>query len=440
MVQIYDRWHLSRPPDGAEPCREHSTKTKKLVPGSQHMKGKRWQVRYRLNGEQPKENFATYPAAESRAAEIKTELDRQTFVAPGAGKVTVESRARAFLAGLTNDPTTVRIWTGHVEAHIIPAFGDMEMRAVRPSTIQQVVKRMDASGLGPSTIRDILSTLSSIFNIAVEDGVVTKNPCRSKVVKPPTLSRRKAQPWPVADVLAVTEALPERYRSLPVEAFGCGLRQGEAFGLAVDDVDFLRREMHVRRQVKIVEGKLVFALPKGGKTRTVPLPEEVANRLSLQLSKVPAVEVTLPWAKPDGKEVTVRLITTTESGEALRRMSFNKTWIRALLDAEVTTAKVVQRRRTDEERAREGLGRTSDSRQFGMHALRHTYASVLLDAGESIRTLADYLGHEDPAFTLRTYTHLIPSSRARARAAVDRAFEDAADGAEETRSALDVPR
>jgi integrase len=60
------------------------------------------------------------------------------------------------------------------------------------------------------------------------------------------------------------------------------------------------------------------------------------------------------------------------------------------------------------------------TRENGMHALRHVYASVLLDAGESIRALAEYLGHADPGFTLRVYTHLMPSSEERARAAVDR--------------------
>jgi integrase len=53
------------------------------------------------------------------------------------------------------------------------------------------------------------------------------------------------------------------------------------------------------------------------------------------------------------------------------------------------------------------------------HALRHFHASVLLDAGESIRALAEYLGHADPAFTLRTYTHLMPSSSERTRKAID---------------------
>jgi hypothetical protein len=57
-----------------------------------------------------------------------------------------------------------------------------------------------------------------------------------------------------------------------------------------------------------------------------------------------------------------------------------------------------------------------------MHALRHFYASVLIDAGESVKAVAEYLGHTDPGFTLRVYAHLFPSSDERARQAVDNVF------------------
>ncbi|MFE7324911.1 tyrosine-type recombinase/integrase [Streptomyces sp. NPDC057565] len=60
-----------------------------------------------------------------------------------------------------------------------------------------------------------------------------------------------------------------------------------------------------------------------------------------------------------------------------------------------------------------------------MHALRHFYASVLLDAGENIKALSQYLGHSDPGFTLRVYTHLMPSSEGRTRRAVDSMYEAA---------------
>ncbi|WP_165521777.1 tyrosine-type recombinase/integrase [Micromonospora zingiberis] len=63
-----------------------------------------------------------------------------------------------------------------------------------------------------------------------------------------------------------------------------------------------------------------------------------------------------------------------------------------------------------------------DDRHNGMHVLRHTYASVLLDAGESTKALSAYLGHADPGFTLRTYTHLLPASEDRTRRAIDRAL------------------
>jgi integrase len=58
-----------------------------------------------------------------------------------------------------------------------------------------------------------------------------------------------------------------------------------------------------------------------------------------------------------------------------------------------------------------------------MHALRHFYASVLLDGGESIKALSEYLGHHDAGFTLRTYTHLMPSSQERTLNTVSTVFE-----------------
>ncbi|WP_370461901.1 tyrosine-type recombinase/integrase [Micromonospora sp. ALFpr18c] len=57
-----------------------------------------------------------------------------------------------------------------------------------------------------------------------------------------------------------------------------------------------------------------------------------------------------------------------------------------------------------------------------MHALRHFYASSLLDAGESIKALASYLGHADSGFTLRVYTHLMPAGEERTRNAIDDLF------------------
>ncbi|NMI61290.1 site-specific integrase [Streptomyces sp. RLB3-17] len=191
-------------------------------------------------------------------------------------------------------------------------------------------------------------------------------------------------------------ASPRRARAL-------GLRQGEVFGLAVEDVDFLGGVVHVVRQVKLLQRhRAVFAPPKGGKERDVHLPESVAFALAGHLKNFPATEITLPWKTLDGPPATAALLFTGSMGLALDRNRFNdRVWRPALRAVDVETG-----------------------RDNGMHALRHFYASVLLDAGESIKALSEYLGHHDPGFTLRTYTHLMPSSGTRTRAAVDRVFRD----------------
>jgi integrase len=73
-----------------------------------------------------------------------------------------------------------------------------------------------------------------------------------------------------------------------------------------------------------------------------------------------------------------------------------------------------------------------------MHTLRHYYASVTLADGVYIKELAEYLGHHDPAFTLRMYAHMLPSSHARARQAVQQRMLRLVPGlTEQSRSSAD---
>jgi integrase len=165
------------------------------------------------------------------------------------------------------------------------------------------------------------------------------------------------------------------------------------------------------RQIKIVRGKLLFAPPKGGKLRDVPLPDVVADRLRAHSERYPPIPVTLPWGTLESEPRTVALYVVTGHGDPVSQPSFNaNVWKPAIKAADI-----------------------EDTRQNGMHALRHTYASVLLDAGESIKAVSLYLGHADPGFTLRVYTHLLPSSEDRTRRAIDTDLgegPDASDGLE----------
>ncbi|MDT4989431.1 MAG: hypothetical protein QOI74_3525, partial [Micromonosporaceae bacterium] len=79
-----------------------------------------------------------------------------------------------------------------------------------------------------------------------------------------------------------------------------------------------------------------------------------------------------------------------------------------------------------DDRQATSVGRTSSD----IDVPPNFYASALLDAGENVKALATYLGHTDPAFTLRVYTHLMPSSEDRARHAIDALFEVAGSAAD----------
>ena len=149
-----------------------------------------------------------------------------------------------------------------------------------------------------------------------------------------------------------------------------------------------------------MRGKLVFSPPKANKVRTIPLPGSIRDVLAAHLAQHPAAVVNQPWPEPGGPQVGVPLISRGARGSALNRNSVNHyVWKPALRSVGIEA-----------------------TRANGMHALRHHYASVLLDAGESIKAVSEYLGHSDAGFTLRVYMHLMPSSAERTRLAVDDAL------------------
>lgn len=181
--------------------------------------------------------------------------------------------------------------------------------------------------------------------------------------------------------------------------------------VTLDAIDFLRRVVHVRQQLRLVQNQVVLAPPKGGRERDVPLPDVVSIALANHVGEFSTSGVVLPWREPGGEKRPVELLFTNRNRGPLTRAYFtHNAWKPALRAA--------------------GLER---KRENGMHALRHHYTSVLLEKGVSIRAVSEYLGHHDPGFTLRTYAHLMPQSEDRARAAIDAAL---GSPAESSRNAL----
>jgi integrase len=391
---IQDRWYKTeKTPDG----KTVRVKTDRFGTGLRY--------RARYVGPDGTERSQSFPDKQKRKAEtwltnVEADMSRGDYIDPASGKVTFEQYVLAWMPTQVTDPATRESVEMRLRLHAIPHIGKRPMGSFTPTHLRAWMRALEDAGLSAAYRRGIFAHVSTVFTAAVEDRVIRVNPCAARSVKPPRLDPRKVKPWPTEWVMAVRTALPERCQALIEPAAGCGLRQGEVFGLAVEDVDFLGGMVHVVRQVKLLRNRPVFAPPKGGKERDIPLPESVSFALAGHLTRFPAREITLPWKTPDGPPVTATLIFTSPEGLSLNRNRFNhRVWKPALRAAEVPA-----------------------TRDNGMHALRHFYASVLLDAGESIKALSEYLGHHDPGFTLRTYTHLMPASETRTRAAVDRVF------------------
>lgn len=351
-------------------------------------------------GRQVSRQFPTLALARAYASTVEADLLRGAYLDLSRGQMTLGEYAVQWLNVQTFGPTTRERREHDIRLHIVPTLGHHRLAAVRPSVVQAWVRGL-SEHLGPQTVRLLLRLLSSIMTAAVDDDRIAKNPCKAASVRAPRPDEKLLRPWTAGQIAALRRELPERYRLLLTLATGLGLRQGEAFGLAVDDIDFLRRVVTVRRQVIILRNERLFALPKGRKVRTVPLPSSVADQIASHLQRYPAREVTMPMGVPDGRPEAARLLVTTIEGKALNRNCVNAhVWKPAL--------------------RRAGLPPTRD---FMTHGGRHFYASLQLEQGISPRALADYLGHSDPGFTMRVYAHLMPGAGVKAQAAVDAMFE-----------------
>lgn len=377
MAHIQDRWETVV--DG------------RRVRTDRHGQGSRWRARYLdPDGAERSKTFDRKQDAERFLANITADVLRGAYVDPDAGRVTFSDFAEQWLEAQTFSEGTREATELRIRLHGTPTLGRHELRGIKPSAIQAWLRGLQKD-LAPTYVRVILTNVSAVFNAAVDDGLIARNPCKANSVRPPKLDQRKVQPWSVEQVRSVIDALPSRYRAMAVVAAGCGLRQGEVFGLRVCDVDFLRKQLRVDQQVKLVRGRLVIDKPKGGRTRAVPLPEWVAKELARHLSR-------FPTGHDD-------LVFTSRETKPLNRNHINRyIWRPALAASGV-----------------------DPGRGNGMHALRHFYASALIDAGESASAVAEYLGHADPGFTLRVYAHLFPSSEDRTRRAIDDLFEPDGD-------------
>jgi integrase len=342
-------------------------------------------VRYRVlyrdpSRRQRSRTFARKADADRFARSVEVDKDRGHYLDPDAGRVTFARYLDQYRATRTHRPATVAASASRFDKHVLPVFGNRTMASIQRSDIQGWVAKLE---LSPTTVETVYKELAAVFREAVHDSVLLSSPCQR--IKLPRIPHGQVVPLRTVEVHQLIAAAPDRYRALLMLLAGCGLRQGEALGLTVDRVDFLRSTVTVDRQILTpATGPPVFGPPKtSASARTIPLPAAVRDELARHLARF--------GEGPD------RLIFTNASGQPIRRSR--------AADAMRATVKAA------------GLPAT-----VTMHDLRHYYASLLIAAGQSVKVVQARLGHRSAVETLDTYGHLWPDSEEDTMAAVDAAL------------------
>lgn len=350
-----------------------------------------WTVRYKNpEGRQKEKSFPNKPAANAFAVEVESSKNRGTYVDLARGKMTFKEFSKEWMSVQFHKRTTADTYNRHLKNHILPTFGDKTLVGIKPTAIQAWVKSLQYKGLAHSTIELVYNIFSSIMKGAVKDERLGKSPCTG--VKLPEVSKTGIQLLTPDQVCSLANALPKRYRAMILVAAMTGLRQGEALGLCVTRVDFLKRKLTVDQQVTLTGdkedgskgNKPTLSSPKTkASIRTVPLPQVALEALSEHIKEI----------NPKGD-----LLFASERGNPLRRDYFNaRIWKPALQEA----------------------GLPEDTT---FHDLRHTYASTALAAGVPITDVSKWLGHASITETVDTYGHLLPDADGKARAALDAAY------------------
>lgn len=356
----------------------------------------RWRARFRdPDGVEVAKHFARRVDADQWVREQTAAITTGQYVHPSAGRISFREFAEQWRADqLHHRPSTAAQCESRLRLHVYPTLGSMRISSIRRSDVQRVVTTATENGLAPSTVAVVHSYLSAIFKAAVVDRVIAVNPCVK--IKLPATTTGKVTPLTVEQVGLIAGRVPPRYRAMVLLDAASGLRSGELRGLTVDRLSpalHVRSDVPPQRVVLRVDRQLVDSDDDGApvfgpvKTpaadRSVPLGASVARLLADHLAEHGPGNGGLVFSTPDGLP--------------MNRSRAGHIWRNATADMGLRP-------------------------RAGWHELRHFAASLLISEGLSPRAVADRLGHEDPAETLRTYSHLWPTDEERAVAATEDAL------------------
>ncbi len=355
----------------------------------------RWQARYEVEGGcsvTAPTSFATKVEATRWLAAVETERAKGTWVYPHAGRIALDAYAWSWLCGHARLAKRTReIYEAQLRLHIlpaidpaVPALGTVALADITPALARQWYSALVAKH-SPSVAAKAYTRLRQILTAAVNDDLIGKNPCR--------IQRGGAEHHPeqrfatMAELAALAQAMPDRYRAMVLVAGLCGLRLGELSALRWEDVDFAAATITVRRKrLRLASGEVIEDDPKSrAGRRTVALPAVLVSELERHRIAY--------GARPDG------YVFTSEEGTTLERSNFRqRVWLPA---AEVA-----------------GLA------GLRFHDLRHTAGTLAARTGATTKELMARLGHASPRASM-IYQHAAEDRDRRIAEGLDTMAEEA---------------
>ncbi|MCU1370090.1 MAG: site-specific integrase [Ilumatobacteraceae bacterium] len=350
----------------------------------------RFQARYRDRSgrmHSAPHTFRTEAQANRYLASMQTDLDRGTWLDPQKAKTLFEDLALAWSDSRPNlRPTTAATYGSYLSRYILPYFTGTQADQITSETIrawhgwvsalprypkkegtpEAAAESKPKQPISRNTVAKAYRILRSIMEVAVDDEIIARNPCRLHGVASERSPEQRVAT--AEEVIQISEAMPERYRAMVLVAAYGGLRLGELCALRRHRIDFNKATIRVVEQVTQPDSKtLVCGPPKTeAGVRTVTMPPEVMAALKDHMKK---------FAEP-GKN---GLVFTAPQGGYIRRSNFyRRAWLPAVEKANLT-----------------GLR---------FHDLRHTHATLAVAIGVDIRTLMKRMGHASPRAAL-IYQH-----------------------------------
>jgi integrase len=304
------------------------------------------------------ETFRTKREAEQWLSLVETELLRGQWTNPDDRRELLRDFGNQWIIerpGLR--PRTLDLYRWTFKKHVEPYLGNVPLGEIDPARVRRWRAKLLDSGVSLTMAAKAYRLLRAILMTAVDDGVLTRNPCRIRgggtepTPERPVLS--------VAQIFELAEKVPDRYTVLVlVAAFG-SLRWSEATALRRRDVSIKSGVIRVERaHVERSSGEVIIGPPKSeaGK-RSIALPRPVVLLLAVHL-------------KTNVAEDPESLIFTGEKGASLRRSNFNKqaNWKNNVA----------------------AIGFPA----LHFHDLRHTGNTLASDSGASLRDLMARMGHD----------------------------------------------